>query len=84
LKESQVQDTYTQIAFRNKAGCEIPLDKLPFEREPGARYLYTNCLLKESRAQDTYTVKTPDVDFCIYNQMPQDQTVHGAKNVSHL
>jgi hypothetical protein len=32
----------------------------------------------------TYTVKTPDVDFRTYNRMPQDQTVHGAENVSCL
>ncbi len=31
-----------------------------------------------------YTVKTPDVDFRTYNRMPQDQTVHGAENVSSL
>jgi hypothetical protein len=31
-----------------------------------------------------YTVKTPDADFRTYNRMPQDQTVHGAENVSCL
>jgi hypothetical protein len=31
-----------------------------------------------------YTVKTPDADFRTYNRMPQDQTVHGAENVSYL
>ncbi len=36
--------------------------------------------IRESR----YTVKTPDADFRTYNRMPQDQTVHGAENVSCL
>ncbi len=31
-----------------------------------------------------HTVKTPDIDFRTYNRMPQDQTVHGAENVSSL
>jgi hypothetical protein len=41
-------------------------------------------LMIQMLCQNIYTVKTPDADFRTYNRMPQDQTVHGAENVSCL
>ena len=49
------------------------------------RFTPANCfLLLASVHPNYYTVKTPNADFRTYNRMPQDQTVHGAENVSCL